>query len=283
MRVINNIKSSSVGDNSATNLETQQESQDQESSQTATVVDSSAETNMSILDQAFQHFTQVSIIPGGSIVVPGALPGQIAATVTVGNPIISSTSSSTTDNNSGMRNSSLSLNDSLIIDNKMHPNNIRSNGSIPFSVSNGLVSLTNLSMSLGGQMRELPFGDCENGVIGLSKKKPSKVLPCTECESTFTSEKEYSAHLRSHKPQNFRCTECPRAYTRREKLTEHIRCFHQGQKFKCEYCGKELSRKDHVLRHVRSIHPEVLASRFTAVSFFMLGFKFFCWSTKYVT
>lgn len=97
---------------------------------------------------------------------------------------------------------------------------------------NGLLGLTNLSLTLGGQIREAPFANCNE------KKMILQVFTCTECNASFTSEKDLAVHIRSHKPQNFRCTECPRAYTRREKLTEHIRCFHQGQKFKCEYCGK---------------------------------------------
>ena len=100
------------------------------------------------------------------------------------------------------------------------------------------------------------------------KKFVFQVFNCTDCNATFTTEKDYNFHSRTHKPQPYKCSECPRAYTRREKLTEHIRCFHQGQKFSCEYCHKSLSRKDHVLRHVRSVHPEVLANRFVTVSWF---------------
>jgi hypothetical protein len=215
--------------------------------------------HITIMDhQTFQQLTQVSIMPGGSypLLVPGALPGQIAATVTVGTPIIGSSASGSGSSNGSESSSSGSGAGSK----KQHQSNNSSS-----SLQNGLIGLTNLSLSLGGQIREAPFANCDAN--GLNKKTIVQLLGCSECPSTFTSEKDLTAHMKTHKPQNYRCSECPRAYTRREKLTEHIRCFHQGQKFKCEYCGKELSRKDHVLRHVRSIHPEVLASRFTAVSF----------------
>ncbi|CAG7730731.1 unnamed protein product [Allacma fusca] len=116
--------------------------------------------------------------------------------------------------------------------------------------------------SLGEMKPEMKSGQ----LSGSDKKFVFQVYNCTECNSTFTTEKDFSFHSRTHKPQPYKCSECPRAYTRREKLTEHIRCFHQGQKFSCEYCHKALSRKDHVLRHVRSVHPEVLANRFVTMA-----------------
>ncbi|OXA46821.1 Zinc finger protein Eos [Folsomia candida] len=101
---------------------------------------------------------------------------------------------------------------------------------------NGLVSLTNLSLTLGGQIKEAPFANCSPN----KKQQLNMTLQCHECGVTCNNEKDLATHLRGHKPQNFRCPDCPRAYTRREKLSEHIRCFHQGQKFKCEHCGKEV-------------------------------------------
>lgn len=80
-------------------------------------------------------------------------------------------------------------------------------------------------------------------------------LQCKECDKTFTSEKLYERHQRTHFPLGlFICHVCGKALKKKGALVRHVRNVHEGRRdWICDICGKGFPersvRDDHRRTH----------------------------------
>lgn len=89
-------------------------------------------------------------------------------------------------------------------------------------------------------------------------KKQKQIVPCPECDKTFTSGYGLQMHLARHTGnRTFECTQCSRKYATQKDLTVHIRNIHilERKNYTCEICNAILtgifSYKRHKIAHTK--------------------------------
>ncbi|KAK7930650.1 hypothetical protein WMY93_007045 [Mugilogobius chulae] len=82
-----------------------------------------------------------------------------------------------------------------------------------------------------------------------------KIIPCSICNKTFTSNSMLKQHLISHsKHKPFKCPVCKHRFSQKRHFDEHMR-IHTGEKpLSCSECDMRFRQQYSLMRHVLSKH-----------------------------
>lgn len=76
------------------------------------------------------------------------------------------------------------------------------------------------------------------------------LIPCSQCDRLFISQRLLALHMDEHNEQTFPCTICGTCFDTRITLNQHCRTKHD-KPFQCTECGKQLSRQDKLDDHMK--------------------------------
>jgi Zinc finger, C2H2 type len=94
---------------------------------------------------------------------------------------------------------------------------------------------------------------------------PANTFPCTQCNSRCKTLKNLHAHIRTHDPprqeslDSLQCHKCLKMFSSPKQLSLHLYT-HREKFFSCDRCGAKFNNreqvKNHVLRHVGLFHKK---------------------------